>query len=157
MKNHYMTQKKENRSKILINFMKKKCLKGKINMTQKKKNLSKILINFIKIHKLTLALKTSLYRNWSYRGSFQTSPKRGLRSGPKIEKTTVFAMSENFFFLGKNIRSFFRGEMYQKRRWCCNLHKYFEITVKSWKNKIFHRFFDFWPWSRNNYEMIPTT
>ena len=34
---------------------------------------------------------------------------------------------------------------------------YFGITDKSRKNRIFHRFFDFWPWSRNNYVMIPTT
>ena len=32
---------------------------------------------------------------------------------------------------------------------------YFGITDKSRKNLIFHRFFDFWPWSRNNYVMIP--
>ena len=32
-------------------------------MTQKKKNLSKILINFIKIQKLTLTLKTSFHRS----------------------------------------------------------------------------------------------
>ena len=25
------------------------------------------------------------------------------------------------------------------------------------RNRIFHCFFDFWPWSRNNYVMIPTT
>ena len=34
---------------------------------------------------------------------------------------------------------------------------YFGITDKSRKNRIFHCFFDFWPWSRNNYVMIPTT
>ena len=28
---------------------------------------------------------------------------------------------------------------------------------KSKKTEIFIRFFDFWPWSWNNYEMIPTT
>ena len=33
---------------------------------------------------------------------------------------------------------------------------YFGITVKSRKNRIFHRFFYCWPWSRNNYVMIPT-
>ena len=32
-------------------------------MTQKKKNLSKILINFIKIQNLTLTFKTSLFQN----------------------------------------------------------------------------------------------
>ena len=34
---------------------------------------------------------------------------------------------------------------------------YSGITVKIRKNGIFHRFFDFSPWSRNNYVMIPTT
>ena len=34
---------------------------------------------------------------------------------------------------------------------------YFGITVKTRKNRIFHRFFDFWPWFRNNYVIIPTT
>ena len=33
---------------------------------------------------------------------------------------------------------------------------YFGITDKSRRNRIFHRFFDFWPWSRNNYVMNPT-
>ena len=34
---------------------------------------------------------------------------------------------------------------------------YFGITVKVRKIRIFHRFFYFWPWSRNHYVMIPTT
>ena len=34
---------------------------------------------------------------------------------------------------------------------------YFGITDKSRKNRIFHCCFEFWPWSRNNYLMIPTT
>ena len=34
---------------------------------------------------------------------------------------------------------------------------YSGITYKSRKNRIFHSFFDFWPWSRNNYVMISTT
>ena len=34
---------------------------------------------------------------------------------------------------------------------------YFGITDKSRKNRFFHRFSYFWPWSRNNYVMIPTT
>ena len=34
---------------------------------------------------------------------------------------------------------------------------YFVNTVKIRKNRIFHRFFYFWRWSRNNYVMIPTT
>ena len=34
---------------------------------------------------------------------------------------------------------------------------YFGITVKIRKNRIVHRFFDFSPWSRNNYVMIRTT
>ena len=34
---------------------------------------------------------------------------------------------------------------------------YFGITVKIRKNRIFDRFFDVWPWSQNNYVMIPTT
>ena len=34
---------------------------------------------------------------------------------------------------------------------------YFGITDKSRKNRIFQGFFDFWPWSRNNCVMIPTT
>ena len=38
-----------------------------------------------------------------------------------------------------------------------SFHHYFRITVKIRKNRISHRFFDFWPWSRNNYVMIPTT
>ena len=33
----------------------------------------------------------------------------------------------------------------------------FGITVKIRKIRIFYRFFYFWPWSRNNYVMIPTT
>ena len=32
---------------------------------------------------------------------------------------------------------------------------YFWITVKVQKNRIFHRFFNFRPYSRNNYVMIP--
>ena len=35
--------------------------------------------------------------------------------------------------------------------------QYFGITDKSRKTRIFHRFFDVWPWSRNNYVMISTT
>ena len=34
---------------------------------------------------------------------------------------------------------------------------YVGITDKSPKNRFFHRFSYFWPWSRNNYVMIPTT
>ena len=34
---------------------------------------------------------------------------------------------------------------------------YVGITDKSRKNRFFHRFLDFWPWSRNNYLIIPTT
>ena len=34
---------------------------------------------------------------------------------------------------------------------------YFGIKVKIRKNRISHRFFDFSPWSRNNYVMILTT
>ena len=34
---------------------------------------------------------------------------------------------------------------------------YSGITDKRWKNRFFHSFSDFWPWSRNNYVMIPTT
>ena len=34
---------------------------------------------------------------------------------------------------------------------------FYGITVKIRKNQIFHRFFDFLPWSRNNYVMIPIT
>ena len=34
---------------------------------------------------------------------------------------------------------------------------YFGTTYKIRKNRIFHRFLDFWSWSRNNYLMIPTT
>ena len=34
---------------------------------------------------------------------------------------------------------------------------YSGITEISRKNRFFHRFFDVWPWSQNNYVMIPTT
>ena len=34
---------------------------------------------------------------------------------------------------------------------------YSGITDKRWKNRFFHRFSYFWPSSRNNYVMIPTT
>ena len=34
---------------------------------------------------------------------------------------------------------------------------YFGITDKSRENRIFHRFFEFSPWSRNNNVMIPMT
>ena len=34
-----------------------------------------------------------------------------------------------------------------------SFHHYFGITVKIRKNQIFHCFFYFWPWSRNNYVM----
>ena len=38
-----------------------------------------------------------------------------------------------------------------------SFQNYFGITLKIRKNQIVHRFFDFSPWSRNNYVMIPTT
>ena len=34
---------------------------------------------------------------------------------------------------------------------------YVGITDKSRENRIFHSFFDFWPWTQNNYVSIPTT
>ena len=62
-----MTKKKEKSSKNTHKFMKirKKFffLMKNQYMTQKKKNLSKLLINFIKIQKLTLTFKTSLHRS----------------------------------------------------------------------------------------------
>ena len=61
-----MTKKKEvsskNTHKLHENSLKKIFQMKNQYMTQKKTNLSKILINFIKIQKLTLMFKTSLHR-----------------------------------------------------------------------------------------------
>ena len=38
-----------------------------------------------------------------------------------------------------------------------SLQLFYGITVIIRKNRIFHSFFEFSPWSRNNYVMIPTT
>ena len=61
-----MNKQKEKSSKNTLKlreFIKKKFQMKNQYMTQKKKNLSKILMNFIKIQKLTLTFKTSLHRS----------------------------------------------------------------------------------------------
>ena len=86
-------------------------------------------------------------------------PERGLRFGLKIGKRSFWHVWRNFFFSGKKSwSSCFLGWNLPEITFMLQLfHHYFEITVKIRKNRILHHFFDFSPWSRNNYVMIPTT
>ena len=86
-------------------------------------------------------------------------PERGLRFGLKIEKRPFWDVWRNlFFFLKKKLTIVFFGwNSLEITVMLQSFQHYFWITVKIRKIRIFHRFFYFWPWSRNNYVMIPTT
>ena len=73
--------------------------------------------------------------------------------------TILGCRTEVFFFYGKKSWSYcFLGWNLPEITVMLQLFQhYFGITDKSRKNRIFHRFFYYWPWSRNNYVMIPTT
>ena len=81
MKNQYMTQKKKNLSKILINFPKihiKFFLKWNINMTEKKENVLKILIKLY---------ENSLKKNfWNEKSIYD--PKKIFQNPHKLHKNS---------------------------------------------------------------------
>ena len=87
------------------------------------------------------------------------SPK-GVSGSVSKSGNDRFGMSDGiFFFRGKKSSSnfFLRGNSPEITLMLQLFQHYFGITDKSRKNRIFHSFFDFWPWSRNNHAMIPTT
>ena len=72
--------------------------------------------------------------------------EKGLRFGFKIAETTILGVLDRLFFRVIKVDcSFFRGEIYWGLLILQSFHIYFGITVKSRKNRIFHRFFDFQP------------
>ena len=75
-------------------------------------------------------------------------------------KTTILGCrTEFFFFVEKKVEYifFFAWNLPEITVMLQLFQHYFGITVKIRKNGIFHGFFDFSRWSRNNYVMIPTT
>ena len=85
-------------------------------------------------------------------------PDRGLRFGLKIGKRPLWDVGRNFFFVGKKSWSlcFLGWNLLEITVMLQSFHHYFGLTVKIRNNRIFHSFFDFSPWSRNNYVMNPT-
>ena len=85
-------------------------------------------------------------------------PERGSQVRSQNGKTTILGCRTEFFFCGKKSWSqcFLGWNLLEITVMLQSFHHYFGITVKNRKNRIFHRFFDFTPWSRNNYVMIPT-
>ena len=94
-----------------------------------------------------------------------------------FEKKKIFDSRKGFQFRSQNLKTTILGcwtEFFvwsKKKSWSLcflgwnlleitvmlqSFHHYFGITVKIRKNRIFHCFFDFWPWSRNKYVMNPT-
>ena len=70
-----------------------------------------------------------------------------------------FGMSDGiFFFWKKKLIIVFLGWNLPEITVILKLFQYYVgITDKSRENRIFHSFFNVWPWSQNNYVMIPTT
>ena len=62
-----------------------------------------------------------------------------------------------FFFFFKVDYGFLLWNLLQITVMLQSFNHYYWITVKIRKIRIFNRFFYFWPSSRNNYVMIPTT
>ena len=82
---------------------------------------------------------------------------KGVSGSVSKSENDHFGMS-NFFLLKKKlIIVFFGWNSLEITLMLQSFQHYFGITVKIRKIRIFHRFFYFWPWSRNNYVMIPTT
>ena len=77
----------------------------------------------------------------------------------KSRKRPFWDVGRNFFFSGKKswLLCFLGWNSLEITVILQSFRHYFGITVKIRKIRIFHRFFYFWPWSRNNYVMIPTT
>ena len=83
----------------------------------------------------------------------------GFRLGLKIAKITILGCRTEFFFLWKiKLTIVFFGV---KFTWdYCNvaiISTLFRYHSQNSKIPNFSSFFYFWPWSRNNYVMIPTT
>ena len=69
-----------------------------------------------------------------------------------------FGMSLCFFFVGKKLTIVFFGmNLTGDYRNVAIISTLFRDHNQNSKKPIFHRFFDFSPWSRNNYVMLPTT
>ena len=86
---------------------------------------------------------------------------KGISGSVLKSENDHFGMSDEFFFFffwKKNLTKCFLGWiLLEITVMLQSFQHYFGITVKIRKHRIFHRFFDFSPWSRNNYVTIPTT
>ena len=106
------------------------------------------------------------YTPKNYTSKFNFEKKNfDFRKGPQVRsqnrENDHFGMSGRFFFfffLKESLSCRFLGwNLLEITVMLQSFHYYFGITVKIRKKRIFHCFFYFWPWSRNNYVMIPTT
>ena len=86
-------------------------------------------------------------------------PERGLRFGVKIGKRPFWDVGRNFFFSWKKkfIQFFFEVKFPGDYLNVAIIPTLFRDHRQKSKKPNFSLFFDFWPWSRNNHVMIPTT
>ena len=96
---------------------------------------------------------------WNFEKKNFRFPKGVSGSVSKSRKRPFFDIGRNFFFLLKKSwpLCFSGWNLPEITGILQSFQHYFGITVKIRKNRIFYRFFDCSPWSRNNYLMIPTT
>ena len=85
-------------------------------------------------------------------------PKGVSGSVSKSRKRPFWDDGRNFFFCGKKswLQCFLGWNLPEITVMLPSFQRYIGITVKIRKNLIFHCFFYFWPWSRNNYVMNAT-
>ena len=86
--------------------------------------------------------------------------RKGSRVRSQNRENDHFRMSDGIFvFCGKKSWSycFLAWNLPEITIMLQLFQHYSGITDESWKNRFFRRFSYFWPWSRNNYVMIPTT
>ena len=80
---------------------------------------------------------------------------KGVSGSISKSENDHFGKSAGFFFCVKKSWSYcsLGWNLLEITVMLQSFHHYFGITVKIRKNRIFHCFFYFWPWSRNNYVM----
>ena len=85
---------------------------------------------------------------------------KGVSGSVSKSENNHFGMSDGFFFffcVKKLTILFFGVNLPDITVMLQSFQHYFGIKVKNRKNRIFHRFSYFWPWSRNNYVLTPIT
>ena len=84
---------------------------------------------------------------------------KGASAWSQNQKTTILGCRTEFFFLSKKklIVVFFGVKFSGDYRDVAIISSLFRHHGQNSKHRIFHSFYHFWPWSRNNYVMIPTT